>query len=201
MLLPNGITCASETMNSPQMPMLILSGMPMPCIRRCRSRGCPVDVNSSTRNFPQLDMAKPFSDELRRQLLEAYESGTETRQELAQRFNVSLGYVNKIRTHQLRTGQIDRTPQSRHGPESQITSSAQKAIKEIMRQNPRITVNQLRERLQEKGVRLGRTRIYQEVCNLGFQFAKKESMNAAAREKISEGMKRKWAARKGSSGS
>ena len=145
-------------------------------------------------------MAKPYSDELRRQLLQAYESGTETREELAQRFNVSLGYVNKIRTHQNRTGQTERTPQSRHGPKSQVTNSAQKTIRQTMRKNPRITVNQLRETLQESGVRLGRTRIYKEVRNLGLRFTKKESMSAAAREKISEGMKRKWAARKKSSG-
>ena len=141
-------------------------------------------------------MAKPFPDELRRQLLQAYESGTETREELAQRFNVSLGYVNKIRTHQNRTGQTERTPQARHGPRSQVTNSAQKIIRQIMRKNPRITVNQLRETLQKKGVQLGRTRIYQEVRNLGLQFTKKESMSTAARKKISEGMKRKWAARK-----
>ena len=146
-------------------------------------------------------MAKPYSDELRRQLLQAYESGTETRQELAQRFNVSLGYVNKIRTHQNRTGQTERTPQARHGPMSQVTNFAQKIIRQIMRKNPRITVNQLRETLQKKGVQLGRTRIYQEVRNLDLQFTKKESMSPAARKKISEGMKRKWAARKKSSGS
>ena len=171
----------------------------MPCIRRCRSRGCSVDVNSSTRNFPQLDMAKPFSDELRRQLLQAYESGTETRQELAERFNVSLGYVNKIRTHQNQTGQLERTPQAHHGPKSRITISIRKAIRDNMRQNPAITLDRLREVLQSEGIRLGRTRIYQEIRNLGLKLTKKESMNAVARKKISEGMKKRRAARKSTS--
>ena len=143
-----------------------------------------------------MDMAKPYPNEIRRQLLQAYESGAETQQELALRFNVSLGYVNKIRTHQIRTGQAERTPQARHGPKSRVTNSAQEAIQGIMRETPLITVNELREKLQKNGIQLGRSRIYQEVCNLGLRFTKKEFMNSAARKKISEGMKKRWAVRK-----
>ena len=42
-------------------------------------------------------MARPYSDDLRRRILEAYAREEGTEPELAQRFRVSLSYVQKIR--------------------------------------------------------------------------------------------------------
>ena len=55
-------------------------------------------------------MAKFYSDDLRRRILEAYAQGEGTQAQLAQRFRVSLGYVEKIRGQQRRTGQMERVP-------------------------------------------------------------------------------------------
>ena len=51
-------------------------------------------------------MANPYSDDLRRRILEAYAQGEGTQQQLAGRFRVSVGYVEKIRGQQL-TGLFD----------------------------------------------------------------------------------------------
>jgi transposase len=55
-------------------------------------------------------MAKSYSDDLRRRILEAYEQEEVSQRQLAQRFRVSLGYVEKIRGQQLRTGNKERIP-------------------------------------------------------------------------------------------
>ena len=51
-------------------------------------------------------MAKSYSDDLRRRILEAYAQGEGTQAQLALRFRVSLGYVEKIRGQQRGTGQM-----------------------------------------------------------------------------------------------
>jgi len=43
-------------------------------------------------------MAKPYSDDLPRRVLETYAQGEGTQAELAQRFRDSLGYVEKSRS-------------------------------------------------------------------------------------------------------
>ena len=49
-------------------------------------------------------MAKAYSDDLRRRVLEAHERGEGTLEELAERFSVSLGWVGKISAAYTRTG-------------------------------------------------------------------------------------------------
>jgi transposase-like protein len=53
-------------------------------------------------------MPRPYSDDLRRKILQAYEQGNQTREQVAERFRVSVGFVKKIRRQQLRTGQMER---------------------------------------------------------------------------------------------
>jgi len=60
-------------------------------------------------------MAKAYSNDMRRELLEAYDRGEGTFQELAERFGVSTPWAWKISAQRRRTGQIERTEQ-RHGP-------------------------------------------------------------------------------------
>jgi transposase len=55
-------------------------------------------------------MARAYSDDLRRKILEAYLQGAGTEAQLAERFRVSLGYVKKIRRQQLHSGQMERIP-------------------------------------------------------------------------------------------
>ena len=63
-------------------------------------------------------MARAFSDDLRCRILQAYERGGVSLQELAERFGVSWEYVRKIRKQQLRIGRMERVVPRRHGPAS-----------------------------------------------------------------------------------
>ncbi|MGB8769717.1 MAG: hypothetical protein WCC92_08885, partial [Candidatus Korobacteraceae bacterium] len=49
-------------------------------------------------------MPRAYSDDLRCKLLEAYEAGRGSLQELAKQFGVSWGYSKKIRARQVQTG-------------------------------------------------------------------------------------------------
>src|SRR5947207_7184333 len=55
-------------------------------------------------------MAKAYSDDLRRKILEAHAEKEGTIAEMAMRFRVSVGYVKKILRHYRRTQKMERTP-------------------------------------------------------------------------------------------
>jgi len=58
-------------------------------------------------------MARAYSDDLRRKVLSAYAAGKGTMRELAERFDVSCGWVLKIAAAQRKSGSCQRVPQRR----------------------------------------------------------------------------------------
>ena len=64
-------------------------------------------------------MARPYSDDLRRKLLEAFDQGNGSLSELAGRFSVSLGWAWKISAARKRTGRMER-PSYRPGAKRRI---------------------------------------------------------------------------------
>jgi transposase len=86
-------------------------------------------------------MAKPYSDDLRTRLLEAYEAGTGSLHKMAVHFRVSWGYVKKIRAQQLRTGEKKRPVQLRHGPISRMNAEVQVKLRGWLREQPDLTSN------------------------------------------------------------
>ena len=128
-------------------------------------------------------MAQPYSDDLRRKLLESYEAGDSSLQELARQFRVSFGSSTKIRRQQLLTGQKERPAQLRHGPVSRIDSAAQDRLRSWLRQQPDLTEVELRDRLGEVGVRVCKSRIGQVLRALGLRRKKNPSTPRSATPK------------------
>ena len=87
-------------------------------------------------------MARTYSNDLRRKLLEAHERGRGTLEELAEEFGVSLGYGKKISAALRRTGRMERTEQ-RHGRINQVTPLVQERLLEWLRQQPDRTLAEL----------------------------------------------------------
>ncbi len=56
-------------------------------------------------------MPRSYSNDLRRKVLEAHAAGKGSMRELAERFGVSLGWVEKISRQQRRTGAMERVEQ------------------------------------------------------------------------------------------
>ena len=93
-------------------------------------------------------MAKAYSNDLRRKLLEAYDRGEGSLREVAERFGVSSPYAWKISAQRKRTGQVERVEQ-RHGPESKVTAGVERQLISWVRQQPELTLAELQERLWE----------------------------------------------------
>ena len=93
-------------------------------------------------------MAKAYSNDLRRKLLEAHDRGEGSLRELAERFGVSSPYAWKISAQRKRTGQVERVEQ-RHGPESKVTGAVEQRLRTWVRQQPDLTLVEIQERLWE----------------------------------------------------
>ena len=93
-------------------------------------------------------MAKTYSNDLRRKLLEAHDRGEGSLRELAERFGVSSPYAWKISAQRKRTGQVERVEQ-RHGRESKVTEAVEEQLRTWVRLQPDLTLVEFQERLWE----------------------------------------------------
>lgn len=93
-------------------------------------------------------MAKAYSNDLRRKILERYQRGGVSLLELAERFGVSHGYTKKIRKQQLRTGQMERSAY-RSGRRSRVTPEIETQLRAWVQKQPDATLQELQDRLQQ----------------------------------------------------
>ena len=92
-------------------------------------------------------MAKAYSDDLRRKLLEAHDRAEGSLRELAKRFGVSVPWAWKISRQRQRSGRMERVEQ-RHGPRSRMTAEVQARLRALVRQQPDATLRELQQRLE-----------------------------------------------------
>ena len=138
-------------------------------------------------------MGKPYSDDLRRRILQAYaqEEGTQAR--LAQRFRVSLGYVEKIRGQQIRTGKMERLPHH-PGRKPKFTGPVREQLRSWLVQQPDLTLWELQEQLREH-VRLHVSvlSLWLVLRKIGLRLKKSHSTRkSATRKPTGSGAKRSW---------
>ena len=136
-------------------------------------------------------MAGAYSNDLRRKFLQAYDKGKGTLEDLAERFEVSVGWAKKISAHRTRTGQIERPPW-RRGPQSRVTVAVQDWLREQIRRQPDVTLMELQQQLQEdRGLRLSIGRLWGALHQMGLRLKKSHSTpRNKTRRKLSSGGKR-----------
>lgn len=128
-------------------------------------------------------MAQAFSNDIRRRILRSFERGNISLRALAERFDVSHAYVKKIRKQQRQTGQMDRIPQSRHGPPSRITPAVESQIRSEVRQQPDVTLRELQERMAKSiGVEVSKSLLWLHLERLGLR-RKKNLARTRARQR------------------
>jgi transposase len=141
-------------------------------------------------------MARAYSDDLRCKLLEAYEAGRGSLQELAKQFGVSWGYSKKIRAQQLKTGQKERPWQSRHGPASRLTPVVEQQLRSALRQQPDLTLAEMQQRLVDQtGVGISRSRLWVWFEQLGLRHKKKRFAPRSKRAGKTSGIGRRGGSR------
>ncbi len=92
----------------------------------------------------KLAMAKAYGDDLRRELLQAYDRGEGTLEQLAGRFQVSVPWAWKISAERRRYGRMERAEQGRGGdrkPYGLVT----RTLRMLLRANPDLTLTKLQE--------------------------------------------------------
>lgn len=120
-------------------------------------------------------MARAYSDDLRRKFLQAYEKKKGTLEQLAERFEVSVGWAKKISARRTRTGQIERPPW-RRGPVSRVTVTVQGWLREQIRRQPDLTLRELQEQLkQAQGLGLSIGRLWLALRQMGLRLKKSHS--------------------------
>lgn len=138
-------------------------------------------------------MAKPFSDDLRCRILQAYERKEGSRRELARRFGVGFEYVRKIGRQQRRSGQMERVPQSRRGRLSRFTEAVKERLRSWLREQADLTEAELCERLAGSGVEASKSRVGQVLRQMGLRRKNSRSTPANGTPRpTSSGAKSSW---------
>jgi transposase len=89
---------------------------------------------------------KTTSLDLRKRIVETYDEGKWTQEEVAKRFRVSLGMVKKLLLQRSRTGQIE----ARHrysGRKARLLPERGQQLKALVAKEPDLTLAQIKERL------------------------------------------------------
>src|SRR6266851_2538952 len=92
-------------------------------------------------------MAKAYSDDLRRKLLEAHQQGEGSLAQLAARFRVSVSWAKSISATRRRTGRMERPPAGPRGPRSKLTPEVQKRMGAWIATQPDLTLMEIQKRL------------------------------------------------------
>jgi transposase len=87
---------------------------------------------------------KPISLDLRQRIVEAYDAGEGTRQEIAERFKVSVHMVKKLLVQRKSRGSIE-PQQHRCGRKPLFEQQDLQWLQETVRKRPDITLEELRE--------------------------------------------------------
>jgi transposase len=118
-------------------------------------------------------MAKAYSNDLRCKLLTAYDRGQGSLCSLAALFSVSYGWAKKISSQRLRSQQMERVAQSRHGTVSRVTPAVKAELLRLLQEQPDRTLAELQKGLQQSlGVSLSTQHLWRVLKGLGVRLKK-----------------------------
>jgi transposase len=121
-------------------------------------------------------MAKAYSNDLRCKLLTAYDRGQGSLRALAELFSVSYDWAKKISSQRLRSQQMGRVAQSRHGVVSRITPTVEAALLRQLHEQPDRTLAELQQGLQQSlGLCISSQHLWRVLKRLGVRLKKSRS--------------------------
>ena len=126
---------------------------------------------------------KTLSLDLRERILASYDNLEGTRQEIAERYRVSLGMVKKLLQQRKRTGQIG----ARHaysGRKPLIVQAHENQMRTLLAQKPDMTLKELRVAL---GLDCSLPAIHYVLSDMGLTYKKRHSALASRTARTSRG--------------
>ena len=112
-------------------------------------------------------MARAYSDDLRKKLLEAHAAGKGTLRELAERFGVSVGWAFKISAAKRQSGSTERVLQRRAG--SRIDPER---VRRLVQSKPDILLRELQAEFGRAGQTISLAHMARIVKQLGLRLKK-----------------------------
>lgn len=121
-------------------------------------------------------MARAYSDDLRRKLLEAHRQGEGSLAQLAVRFRVSHSWARNISATLTRTGRMERPPAGRRGPRSKLTEEVRKQLGSWITSQPDLTLVAIQRRLaRERRLKVSIGRLWTVLREMGLRLKKSHS--------------------------
>ena len=121
-------------------------------------------------------MAKAYSDDLRRKLLEAHQQGEGSLKKLAGRFRVSESWARRISMTLGRTGRMERPPAGPRGPRSKFTPEVRKQLRDWIAKQADLTLKELQARMHgELQLRISMGRLWILLHEMGLRLKKSHS--------------------------
>ena len=118
-------------------------------------------------------MASPYSNDLRRKLLEAHERGEGSLPQLAKRFAVSLGWAKKVSAALAATGRMERPGGGKRGPASKVTAEVSEQLRSWIGQQPDLTLAELKERMwAQRKLKISIGRLWTVLREMGLRLKK-----------------------------
>jgi transposase len=120
-------------------------------------------------------MARAYGDDLREKVLAAYAAGKGTLRQLAERFDVSYGWVAKVHAAELATGTRQRVPQRRR-PSAVDTAQ----VRRLVQAKPDIVLRELSEAMRSSGHAVSPAQLWRVLQAMGMRRKKSRSTPPSA---------------------
>ena len=125
-------------------------------------------------------MPKPLSNDLRTRIVRSVDSGV-SRRATARRFEVSESAVIKLMVRWRQTGTV--APGQMGGWTEATLSPHEGLVRSLVAQHPDLTLEELRTKLGEAGVSVGRTAVWRflKACNLTLKKSRSTPQSSSGR--------------------
>jgi transposase len=136
-------------------------------------------------------MAKPYSNDLRARVIEAIEEGA-TREEASERHHVSLSSVGRFLRLKRERGSVSAAKFGGYKPYA--LAAHEELIRQLLAEQPDITLAELKALLRKRKVAVGQTSIFRFLRHLKLTFKKKPARRragSAGRRGRSKGLAKK----------
>jgi transposase len=125
-------------------------------------------------------MPKPYSNDLRTKIIEAYQRGDGTQRGLAERFGVSGTFVVDLIRRYRQTGSVEPKAHG-GGQQPRLDAKGRELVTELVTSDPDATLDELLERVAERsGVRVSNPTMSRVLQRLGLPRKKSRSTPQSA---------------------